>query len=62
MPKLDRIDSNFQKTYNRREQKFKFFGTNNFRIGGKNNCNRLNVLNGKIHFDSVNLGIDSSSK
>ena len=59
MPMSDWIDLNFQQSFNGRDTNFKFFSTNNYRVGGNIICNRMNILNGKLPLTSVDKSFDS---
>ena len=59
IPKLDWIDLNFQQSFNERDPNFRFYSTNNYRVGGNNICNRMSILNGKLPLSSVDMSLDS---
>ena len=59
IPSLDWIDLNFQQSFNQREQTFKFFSTNNYRVGCNSICNRMNILNGTLQLTSVENSFES---
>ena len=59
IPNLDWIDLNFQQSFNGRETFFKFFSTNNYRVGSNNICNRMSILNGKLPLSSVEKSFES---
>ena len=59
IPSLDWIDLNFQQSFNQREQTFKFFSTNNYRVGCNSICNRMNILNGTLQLTSVEKSFES---
>ena len=58
-PIMDWIDLNFQQSFNGRETFFKFFSTNNYRVGSNNICNRMSILNGKLPLSSVEKSFES---
>ena len=59
IPQLDWIDLNFQQTFTSRSETFKFFKTNNYKIGCNNICNRLHIINNKIQYNWVTESFDS---
>ena len=59
IPTIDWLDLHFQQSFNMRDPTFKYFGTNNLRVGFNSIYNRLTVLNGKIVLNSVDGSLDS---
>ena len=59
IPGLDWIDLNFQQSFNQRDHNFKFYSTNNYRVGCNNICNRMSILNGKLPLSSVDMSFNS---
>ena len=50
---------NFNQNFNARTQTVFFFKTNRYKIGNNLLSNRLNILNGYVTFDMLNLSFDS---
>ena len=53
------LNLNFQQNFGQRQDSVRIFGTSITRVGKNNMINRLNVINGKIPYDWLNLSLNT---
>ena len=59
IPNINWLDANFQQNLNARNNTYKFFKTNNYKVGDNIICNRLTASNGKIELEWTMDSFDS---